>query len=70
MKSLSRSLGVITRARLPQSKRPLKANQVDYLQGFGCSQNGPFDDEVERAESYLAIVLNNGTTCTTMDAQG
>ena len=48
----------------------LKANPVDYLQGFGCSQIGHSDDEVERAESYLVIVLKNGTTCTTMDAQG
>ena len=32
----------------------LKANPVDYLQGF--------DDEVERAESYLVKVLKNGST--------
>ena len=46
----------------------LKANPVDNLQGFGCSQNRPSDDEVERAESYLVNVVKNGTTCTTMDA--
>ena len=39
----------------------LKANPVDYLQGFDDGS----DDEVEKAESYL--VLKNGTTCTTMD---
>ena len=42
----------------------LKANPVENLQGF---DNG-FDDEVEKAESYL--VLKNGTTCTTMDELG
>ena len=31
----------------------LKANPVDYLQGFGCRSS---DDELERAESYLVIV--------------
>ena len=41
----------------------LKGNPVDYLQGFDHG----FEDEVERAESYLVKVLENGTTCTTMD---
>ena len=45
----------------------LKANPVDYLEGFGCSQNGPSDDEVERAESYPVNFLKNATTCRTMD---
>ena len=44
----------------------LKANRVDYLQGF----DDGFDDEVEIAESYLVKVLKNGTTCTTMDKLG
>ena len=44
-----------------------KANPVNYLRGFGCSQNVPSVDEVERAESYLVKVLKNGTTCTTVD---
>ena len=44
----------------------LKANSVDYLQGFGCSQNGP-DDEVERAESYPVNFLKNATICRTID---
>ena len=48
----------------------LKANPIDYLEGFGCSQNGPSDDEIKRAESYLVIVLKNGTTCTTMAELG
>ena len=44
----------------------LKANLVDYLPGFGRSKNGPSDDEVVRAESYLVQVLKNGTKCATM----
>ncbi|KAK7072864.1 hypothetical protein SK128_004652, partial [Halocaridina rubra] len=43
------------------------ANPVDYLQGFGLSRNGPSDDEVVRAESYLVQVLKNGTICAMMD---
>ena len=45
----------------------LKADPVNYLQNFGCSNLGPTDDEILKAEAYLVEVFKNGTSCTTMN---